>query len=139
MEDILTRNLRRYDKNLYAKRNSNGTLCVWASHKRVKYYEYDKISLGIVESDPYLVMALTENWSVRGEAVPWGIEVVLNRIKAMDLSKNEDLFKDMDEVDEEKDASEKRDFSNTVESFLYDYRSQFKKTFNDVNTSLMKK
>ncbi len=57
----------------------------------------------------------------------------------MDLSKNEDLFKDMDEVDDEKDASEKRDFSNTVESFLYDYRSQFKKTFNDVNTSLMKK
>jgi len=82
-----------------------------------------------------MVMALTDTWGVRGNPVPLGAEVVLNRLKAIDLSRNENIFKDLEIQDEKREESKQRDLSNSIESFLYDYRDQFKKTFNDVNTS----
>lgn len=139
-ERILTRNLRRYDANLYAKRNSKGTMCIWCNHKRYEPFTYKKgVSLKVLKVDPYLVMALTDTWSVSGKPVEWGIDVVINRLKAQDILKNPNIFKDMDELDEKVEESKQRDMSNTIESFLYDFRSQFKKTFNDINISSLKK
>lgn len=135
-ELVLTRHLKRYDRDLFAARNLKGTMCVWAKQKRV-----EKVidNLSAVKEGRYLVMSLTDTWGVSGKPIPWGIEVVLNRLKALDLSRNENIFKDIEREDEKVEESEKRDFSNTVESFLYDYRSEFKKSFNDVNTSNLRR
>jgi hypothetical protein len=114
-------------------------MCVWCDHKRYESFTYAKgVGLKVLKVDPYLVMALTDTWSVSGEPVEWGVDVVLNRLKAIDLSKNPDIFKDMDELDEKVEERKQKDMSNSIESFLYDFRSQFKKTFNDINVSSLK-
>lgn len=135
-EQSLTREVRKHDKNLYAKRNAKGTMCIWCNHKRTESYSLDEnTSLSVVVEDPYLVFALTDTWGVRGNPAPWGATVVLNRLKAMDLANNPKIMEDLEKEDERVDESKRRDFVNSTESFLYDFRSQFKKTFNDINVS----
>ncbi len=88
---------------------------------------------------PNLLMSLTDTWTASGKPVSWGIEVVLNRIKAHDLWRDDTFverwIKDQDKIEQGRE----KDFRNNVESFLYDFRSQFHKATNEINTSNLNK
>ena len=90
-------------------------------------------------SPPYYVFSLTDNWQLTGKPVEWGAEPILARLKAMDLWNSGVGLEEAIAHNEQVDLSKERARKNSIESFLYEFRSQFHKTFSDVNTANMKK
>lgn len=76
---------------------------------------------------------------MKGRPAPWGLLPIINRLKAIDLWNNPDYLDEMERNNDKVDEGKKRDFRNTVESFMKDYRPVFAKAFNGVNTSTLKK
>ncbi len=124
---------------LYAERDFRGVINIMRKNKRCNWYDCGNLWIGSIEPSADHVFALTDNWSSSGKPCDWGIEPIYQRLKAIDLWSNESLWADLDKEHEEAEASRDRDRKNSMESFLYDFRDQFKKTFNDINTTNMVK
>ena len=133
----VTSELRQFDRKLYAL-EEKGQINIYRHSVRMEEYEHEGVPFIYTRRSPHYICSLTHNWKMNGTPVDWGLEPIRARFKAMDLWQRnlaEDLIKDY-----EKDAeSKKRDFSNNMESFLYDFRSQFKKATADINTSTLDK
>lgn len=125
VQDI-TRELKKHDSCLYAQETRPGRIDV-----------YRKSQHG--DHPPHLVMALTDDWGVKGVPVPWGTDVILERIRAHDLWRDDSFVERWIASHEKSEEGRDRDRRNNIESFLYDFRSQFQRATNDVNTSLLKK
>ena len=137
--ESLTRNLKRYDSQLYAEKDeSNNVISIYRKRVRYEVCAWDGGHLLYSKPDRFLIFSLTENWKSNGVPTDWGIEPVMARIKAMDLW-NRDIASDLTKSYEKRKESEKRNQDNNIESFLYDYRSQFAKATNDINTSTLSK
>lgn len=115
-----------YDRDLFARRESNGVIHIYRKTHRSSF-----------PCD--FVCALTENWQPNSPARDWGLEVLHNRLMAMDLWKDETVIDRVNKAAEKRHEDEQRDFSNNVESFLYDFRRQFARATNDINTSSLSK
>lgn len=126
MFDFYTRELKRYDRDLYAGRTKDGALCVF---RKVKRYDLvcdeDTFKLYYLKEDKQLVLALTDNWALTGSPRQWGIDSVLNRIREMDLQANADFFDKLDQQNEKVDESNNRHFRNEAEAFFADNRKEF--------------
>jgi hypothetical protein len=83
-------------------------------------------------------MALTHNFQSNGDAVDWGIEPILHRIKSIDLW-NRDLVNEQEKQYDEKKKAIERESKNKAEDEARELRSAFKKTFNDYNVSTLNK
>ena len=135
----ITKALQTYDRFLYAKEDEKAIRIF----RKCKEYRLEHIDVNTpvfnsIRND-YLVMSLTDTWGVKGKSVDWGIEPIMARIKALDLWNNDNLFSQFFKDEEKDKESRERDFRNNTESFLYDFRSQFAKATNDVNTSSLSK
>lgn len=135
----LTRCLKAYDRELYCAQDREGKLCVYRNSTRWEHYELENgESLAVARPTPWFIFALTHDWRPTGKSVDWGELPILERLKAIDLW-NRNLV-DEQEADAEKDErSRERDYRNNCEGFLSEFRSQFKKTFNDFNVSSLSK
>lgn len=122
----LTRALKSHDAALFAQETKPG---------RVDVYRANRMFL----EPPHYVFSLTEDWTVNSRPVPWGIEVVVNRIKAHDLWRDDTFVDRLLETQEKREESEQRAFRNNVEGFLSDFRTQFHRATNGVNTSTLNK
>lgn len=133
--DILTSHVRKIDPLLYCEREHNGMICVYRASKRVEFFMYEGKKYLYLVSAPNIILALTDNWSVRGNPVDWGIEPLIHRLQEIDCWNKgrtaDDLIDDYEKMQESKD----RHRMNTHEAFLRDKRSVFKKAFNEINTS----
>jgi hypothetical protein len=158
--ESITRSLKRFDRDLYAQ-------WAFAKRKRKDYveglhkdpYTYikqihimrkvtrvemfwldDETKLFATKQMGDIVFALTDNWSITGEPVEMGIELIMARIKACDMWNRgfQSIIEEIDKQELKADESKARDFHNTVESFLYDFRSAFKESTKDINTSQMR-
>lgn len=137
--DEITRAIKLHDRELFCERSEEGKLCVYRKSSRVETYRLDDESvLHVVRPTPYFVFALTDNWRLAGEPKDWGIEPIMARLKALDLW-NRDVAGDIIEQELKERASLERERQNTIESFLLDYRRQFAKAFDGVNTSTLAK
>lgn len=123
--------------NLNQALKSHDSLLYAVEHKIGRIDVYRKSQFGC--NPPHLLFSLTENWLPQSEPRHWGIEVVLDRIKAHDLWRDDSFMENYLKQHEKDEESKDRARRNNIESFLYDFRSEFKKTFGDVNTSNMKK
>lgn len=135
----LEKALRKHDHKLRVKRSHTGKVQVFRLTKRCEWVSVDNIKVGFLLDSFDYVLSLTDDWSANGNSVEWGVEPVLARLKAIDLWSNENFMEEFLKQDKEVEESKKRDFHNNTEAFLYDFRNQFKKTFNDVNTANMSK
>lgn len=131
----LTEIVKRYDSKLYVDTIPSGALAVFRRTSRFISYDIDGDTVAFELPSPYLVFSLTENWSAAGKAVDWGIEVILARLKAIDLWNNDRQAEELLKSYEKADAGRKKDRRNNTEAFLYDFRRQFAKAFDGVNTS----
>jgi hypothetical protein len=122
----LTRALKEHDKYLEAKEVKLG---------RIDIYRRSQFDL----TPPHFLFPLTHNWKIEGVPVSWGIEVVLNRIKAHDLWRDDTFIEKYIAQHEKEQESRDRDLRNSIESFLYDFRSEFKKATSDINTANLNK
>jgi hypothetical protein len=134
----VTELIKSHDSKLYCERSESGKLCIYRKSSRVEWYELDGSMLGFVRPTSHLIMALTHNWFESGYEVDWGLEVIFQRLKSLDLW-TRDLAADI-EKNEERIAKERlRDTQNKNEDFLREFRKPFAKAFSDVNTANMKK
>ncbi len=95
----LNRHLKSYDRELY---------CQCTKLPRIDVYRRSLDGL----SAPHFVFALTDNWTVSGVPVEWGIEVVIQRLKAIDLWNNGTTLEDLEKQHEEKAERGKRHLRN---------------------------
>jgi hypothetical protein len=135
----INREVKKHDRDLFAKRSHTGLVQLFRKSKRWVTETFDDMTIHNLVDSPQYVLSLTADWSANAPAVEWGLEPIRQRLVAIDLWSNEELFEQIFENDEKVEASNKRNLKNNTEAFLYDFRSQFKKTFNDVNTSNMSK
>lgn len=135
----ITEAIKSHDGLLYCDENREGKLCVYRKSTRFETYRLDDDSiLRFARPTPHFVFALTHDWRITGQMVDWGIEPICARLKAIDLWKR-DLAEEIIQQEEKNIESAARDRKNTTESFLLDFRKQFAKTFDDVNTSTLVK
>lgn len=88
---------------------------------------------------PHLIFSLTDTWTASGIPRNWGIDVILDRLKAHDLWSRADFVENYMKSLEKDEEIRDKDRRNNIEAFLYDFAGQFRKTFSDVNTSTMNK
>lgn len=88
---------------------------------------------------PHLIFSLTEDWTVKSRPIEYGIEVVLSRIKAHDMWRDDTFIERWLAGREKVAESKERDRKNNVESFLYDFAGQFQKATEEINTGTLKK
>ena len=122
----LNRALKAHDSLLFAQETKIG---------RYDIYRKSQFSCNL----PHFLFSLTDTWQPTGIPVPWAVDVVLNRIKAYDLWRDDSFIENYIKQLEREGGSRERARKNNIESFLYDFRSEFKKTFSDVNTANMEK
>jgi len=135
----LNKTISRYDRELFAKRDGLGMIRVLRKAQRFLSYSFDGAILHYAVSTPSDVFCLTDNWTIRGRPVEWGIEPVLARLKAIDVWSHPEIQEELIKNIQKSDLSERRDLRNNIESFLLDFRKQFAKAFNDINTSTLDK
>lgn len=121
----LDRSLKGHDRMLYVQETRAGRFDI-----------YRKSEMGM--RPPHFLFSLTDNWQLKGTPVPWGTEVVLNRIKAHDLWRDDTFVERWIKDEEARKESKERARRNSIESFLYDFRSQFHRATSDINTSNLK-
>ena len=136
----ITAALKSYDYELYAKEDYNGVIRIYRKCKemRSEWISY-QVPLGVIVRNDHLVMSLTDTWGSRGQKVDWGILPIMARIKALDLWNSRNLSNEFFEQEEKDEISRERHMRNTTESFLYEFKDQFKKATNDINTSSLNK
>lgn len=138
-EQTITKALRRYDDKLCAAKDDFGVISLYRNSTTYDIFDWEGQKLYVSRPFRHYIMSLTHNWNIRGNPVDWGLEPIMARIKAMDLWQNDRMAIDLEAEHEKVDKSKERDFSNTVESFLYDFRSQFAKATDGINTSTLAK
>lgn len=136
--ETITRAIKRHDRELYCEKNREGKLCVYRKGSRVEPYDVNGHLINFVRPAPYFVFALTENWKTNGVPVEWGIVPILERLKAIDLW-NRDLAEECIRSTEKTTQAIERDRKNSTESFLKEFRTQFARATNGVNTANLDK
>lgn len=129
--------VKRYDPELFCE-DRDGKLCVLRKSQRIESYEFDEKIYSFVRPAPYLIFALTSDWTLYSESKDWGLEVIRERLQKID-SWNRDVAREILEAKEKKDKSLDRDLDNHLESYLKDHRREFARTTNDVLTHSLDK
>lgn len=129
--------IKKHDAELFISR-LEGKPCVMRKGTRVECYNVNGFSISFVRSSPHFIIALTKDWTLQSEQVDWGYEPILAHLKAIDLW-NRDIVAEIEEQRRRDDISEQRELSNSNESFLKDYRREFAKNFDWVNTANLDK
>lgn len=134
----LTKEVRSYDRELYCKKEGNAILLC---RKKVLWedFSFNGSQFFYSRSFPEVIFCLTDDYTQKGNPVDMGIDHVLNRIKSIDgWSDQSDSHKIIDRLLKSEETKEK-DQRNSYESFAYEWRDEFKKAFEDVNTSSLEK
>lgn len=130
----VTEFIRQIDDKLFCDKNAEGKLCVYRKDNAVDSYEYEGCTISHVRPAPYLVFALTDDWTVNGRPVDRGLLPIYFRLRQIDLW-NRDLAKESIESIERAKESNDRAVDNHLEGFLKDNRRRFARLTNDINTS----
>lgn len=140
-EWLMTKHLKAHDKDLECRRSGlDGPYCVY--QKGIAWDSYQLPNGTMFHySRPvrHLVFSLTDTWTKTGKPVEWGIEPVISRIKEHRAERHEQLMKDLLDSYEKQKKSQERDQQNKTEAFLGEFKTQFARATNDINTSTLDK
>lgn len=126
--------IKAHDPRLYVLRTPKGVLQI---------YREPEQSLGLVPDisgsipTPMLVICLTDTWKWDGRPVDWGIEPIMQRLRAMDSWGDSVSFETMVSNRERAERDEVRQRKNEYRAIAADMRRDFAKATNDINTSTM--
>ncbi len=135
-----TKALRRYDRDLFAERTRDGAACVFRKVKRfVPVCVSEGFRLMNLIEDKQFVFALTDNFTLSGKPIDWGIDDVLGRVQKLDAWANNDLFEKMDAENERVDQTRRKDLKNEMEAFWSHERDRFKSATSDILTHSLSK
>lgn len=118
----LTKALKDHDDALLARKGDDGKIHVYRKGQQSLHH----------------IFSLTEDWTTHSRAVEWGVEPIIQRLKAIDTWNHDVAGRVIDE-ELKADRGKEADRRNTYESFLLDIRKQFAKATNDINTGTLNK
>ena len=135
----LTREVKKYDRKLYAMKGDKGKILIMRESYFAKpYYIDDKTYFYYPHRDDHLVFPLTDNWLMSGTPGYRGTIPVMERLKMIDLW-NRDVVGEMREHNEKVKESKARDFRNRTEDVLHEAHGNLKKAWSDLNVSSLDK
>lgn len=136
----LNRLVKGYDPKLYAKRASNGMVQVYRDSVKWESYILGGAMLHYSTPNPHLIFCLTDNWSVRGRPVEWGLEPVYGRLQMIDdYNRAESVVDELERQEQKQRELDARAQSNDIRARAADMRKDFAKATNDINTSTIAK
>jgi hypothetical protein len=133
------RAVKKYDPELYAKRDDDGFISVYRNGKRWAVYDVDGTEVAFLIPSPTFVFALTDNWSKTGQPRNWGQDRVLERLRDIDAWARKDLLRELEEKEELIEESRARSLRNEAEAFWADNRRQFAKATDGILTHSLDK
>jgi hypothetical protein len=135
----ITRELKRFDRELYCAESGEGKLCVYRNSTRWEAYQLDEDSyLQVARPAPFFIFALTDDWKFTGRPVDRGILPILERLRESDLQKR-DMMRECMEAHEERERKQSKAFRSQAEDMFREIRPQFQKATSDINTSTVAK
>ncbi len=132
--NAVTEFVKRYDSKLYCE-SSGGKLCIYRKGQRIESYDMDGVKLVIVRPAPYLIFALTEDWTINTPPRDWGLLPIREKLVFGDLWNNRDVAQELLDAEEERKRSSDRAVDNHIESYLKDNRREFARATNDILTT----
>ena len=135
----VTKAVTAHDRDLYASRDAKGVIHIYRRGYRYLPFDLDGQTLLVSCPNPFRVFSLTDNWTISGKPVEWGIEPIIARLKAIDIWNRPEILNQPFDQDLQDEKSLKRDLRNTAESFFKENRREFARAFNDINTSSIDK
>ena len=139
-ETRLTGVVKRHDPKLFVNKDDFGRMNVWRESYELRPYFVNNATVYCLESAPHYIMSLTHDWQMTGKPCEWGVDPLLNRLRAMDTwSATSFVNAEMEDVNAKIDQSKQRDMNNKLEAAAYESHAVFKKTFSDVNVASMNK
>lgn len=124
--NYINRHLKHYDS------------CIYATEHKIGRYDIYRKSQFMCQA-PHFLFSLTDNWKPEGKSVVYGMDVILDRIKAHDLWRDDSFVENYLKNKEKQDEIKDRDRKNNVEAFLYEFAGKFREATKDINTASMKK
>lgn len=139
-EHRITQYLKKYDEKLFVSVNYKGVRQILREHYTYKPYDVDGVTIQCLEPAHFHVVSLTDTWTDLGEPVDWGMLPIWQKLCEMDCwSRQSFINSEFYDLQEKAKKSKERDFENKAEAMAYELRDSFKKTFSDVNISLLDK
>lgn len=130
----ISKELKKYDKKLYAIRTREGMIQIFREGQRIQDSCYDEQSVDsyILRPFPQFILALTHNWRVTGRPVDWGIEPLMKQMMSMDTWKEDRMYEKLCENREREVEIKKQSEKNEMRALIADSREDFKKAANDL-------
>lgn len=128
--------MNSWARNLEKRLKGHDSLLFVQEAREGRYDVYRKSETG--SHMPHFIFSLTEDWTVNSRPTPYGIDTVLNRIKAHDLWRDDTFIERYIKQCEDMSEAKERSRKNSIESFLYDFRKQFARATESVNTGSLK-
>ena len=119
----LTKTLKRHDRNLFAEKSHDGQVRIFRKIRHaVPVCECEGFRLLTLTDKRQFVIALTDNWTMKGIPRHWGADLILEKLRAMDLQTNERLFAEFEREEERQAKSRERSRDTENEAIASHYR-----------------
>jgi hypothetical protein len=130
----ITYEVRKYDRKLFAIRVSNGMIQIVreAEHRGASDIAGDDVSH---IQHPQFILALTDDWTLQGNPVEWGLEPIMAKLNKMDSWKQEKILDKMRAAREREEEVKKQSNRNEIRARAADLRREFAKVTDDINTA----
>lgn len=137
--DRITREIQLHDRDLYCAKDYKGRMSIFRkSYAHDDFWIDDQTVIRSLVFRPQYIMSLTDNWGANGSPVDWGLEPIVRRLREID-SHNRDLMAEIERNYDKAKESKQRTLENETEAFVKDWRRDFAKATNDINTSTLEK
>ena len=131
----LTEVVKKYDPKLFVKRGDDQKLHLIRDRIRWNTFYYNDVCYRYSQSDPFQIMSLTDDWSANGQAVDWGIEPLMARIREIDSQRSSEIIDRINLAHELREESKARDFDRMTEDFTKELKTAADIDFKDFNAS----
>lgn len=135
----INRELQWYDRELFASELAPGNVRIYRKARRWDCHAWGGAVLKISRVQPLLVLSLTDNWSMNGNPVEWGLEPIMDRLKEIDDWRNPRRHEELEKKEQRRDEIKKQSQRNELKATAYDLRREFAKATNDINTATVEK
>lgn len=125
---LLTWELKKLDRHLYAVQTDQ-MLQVWRKPD-------DLNLLGLTDGErlnsAQFILPLTDDWTLRGKAVEWGVMPVISKLRQMDSWRDDSGLEKFAAARERHAENKKRATRNEFQAIASDIRSEVARVTNDI-------
>lgn len=130
----------RYDSLLYAVRHGSQVQIYRQGYSLKDRMLPLELEDHVGRPNPQFILALTDDWTLKGQPVNWGLECIMTKLKSMDSwRRGDDVYKTMLEHRERAERDEQRIKRNEIRDIAKDARRDFAKATDGINTGTMDK